>query len=229
MKASTRVLGIVSVALGAASAPTWADNDSRDSLSELSAQWWQWALSIPPASSPFNDLTGANCVIGQRGPVWFLVGATSSAQVQRNCTVPEGVSLFFPIINNFNLNTPNVCGSDATSLTVPQLRALVAPFADAATGLAATLDMKAIKHIRRVRSVPFSASFPADNIFVAGCAPGGFPAGTYSPGVDDGHYVKLDGLSPGSHTLNFRGASGAFSLNVTYILNVVPVPKQARD
>jgi hypothetical protein len=37
------------------------------SVKQLSAEWWQWALSIPPAESPQLDTTGEDCVVGQRG------------------------------------------------------------------------------------------------------------------------------------------------------------------
>src|SRR5213594_853400 len=39
-----------------------------------SARWWQWALSIPKATNPILDTTGANCAQAQSGPAWFLAG-----------------------------------------------------------------------------------------------------------------------------------------------------------
>jgi hypothetical protein len=143
--------------------------------------------------------------------------------------VPEGVALFFPIINYFNLNTPNVCGSPNMSFSVGELRAQAAQVVDGATGMSAKLDNKPVKRIRRVKSEPFSGTFPANNIFAADCASsGGFPAGVYSPGIDDGYYVKLDGLDRGVHTLTFRGTNGTFSLDVEYILHVVPVSREVK-
>src|SRR5438128_11079777 len=52
---------------------------------EWSAAWWQWSLGIsvhkPPFSDNINhplfDTTGAQCSVGQTGPVWFLGGAFS--------------------------------------------------------------------------------------------------------------------------------------------------------
>src|SRR3954469_5315630 len=37
-------------------------------LSILSAEWWQWALSIPTPVNPQIDPDGKNAVVGQRGP-----------------------------------------------------------------------------------------------------------------------------------------------------------------
>src|SRR5207247_2134376 len=42
---------------------------------EWSAEHWKWLLSIPAATNPANDFTGANGAIGQSGPVWFLCGS----------------------------------------------------------------------------------------------------------------------------------------------------------
>ena len=228
MKASTRILSIAALALGAASTPVLADSDSGDSMKELSAQWWQWAFSIPKPSNPLLDPTGANCMVGQRGSVWFLAGSLDSGTIRRTCSVPEGVTLFFPVINYFNLNTPGICPPTSLNQTVAQLRAGAAAAMDTVTGLSAKVDNKPIKQIRRVRSEPFSGTFPVDNIFVALCD-GVFPAGTYSPGVDDGYYVKVRGLDRGVHTLTFRAVNGTFVIDAEYILNVVPVSREVKD
>ena len=41
--------------------------DDRIDLEQLTAQWWQWAFSIPTPQNPINDPNGGSCVIGQRG------------------------------------------------------------------------------------------------------------------------------------------------------------------
>lgn len=82
-------------------------------LSQLSAEWWQWVYSIPQPytadaalSNPLLDTSGAYCMVGQRGAVWFLAGTGGSGQVKRSCSIPEGASIFFPVINFVNVNTP---------------------------------------------------------------------------------------------------------------------------
>src|SRR5882762_5062046 len=141
------------------------------SFKALSAQWWQWVLSVPTAANPLTDTSGANCMVGQRGPVWFLAGSFGGA-ASRRCSVPEGVPLFFPIVNNVQVNTPNICGQTA-AITVAQMRAVIAPFIDGVTGLSVTLNSRAVTGIRRVQSDPFISALPVDNIFVGPC--GGHP------------------------------------------------------
>ena len=126
------------------------------SFKELSAEWQQWALSIPTPVNPLLDTTGANCMVGQRGSVWFLAGTFFGGTVTRACDVPEGKRLFFPVVNSVNINSPNVCGQDSTDLSVQDLRALNAACIDAATNLSVEVDGKTLKHLQRVKSKAIS-------------------------------------------------------------------------
>ena len=70
------------------------------------AAWWQWALSIPASVNPMLDTTGANCMVGQNGDVWYLAELFFvGGSVTRDCAVPEGVTLFFPVLNFVNIDT----------------------------------------------------------------------------------------------------------------------------
>ena len=40
-----------------------------ESFKKLSAEWWQWALSIPTPENPLADTTGGKGVVGQRGSI----------------------------------------------------------------------------------------------------------------------------------------------------------------
>ena len=64
---------------------------------EWSAKWWQWAMAMPFDHSPLAET--ADCSEGQSGPVWFLGGSFVSAEAVRNCTVPAGKAIFFPVLN----------------------------------------------------------------------------------------------------------------------------------
>ncbi len=192
-------------------------------LKKLSAELWQKVLSIPASVNPLIDDSGADCMVGQDGSVWFLLGTSFGlAATTRSCMIPEGVSLYFPVVDAFNYNTPNICGQ-VGSLTVQQERALVKPGIDGATGLSVTVDGVPVKKLSRVQSDVFWVAQPADNLFLAACG-GDSPAGVYSPGVDDGYYVLLKPLSVGSHTLHIMGTfPGPSTQDVTYHLTVVPV------
>lgn len=182
-------------------------------LSELTAEWWQWAASIPDvldAPNPTSDMTGVSCMVGQRDSVWFLAGLGAFGQggtAVRACSVPEGITIFFPVINSVYFNTP-ACGQDGQSFTVKELRQMVKSFIDDATNLSVKVtkaDDTKIKGtlLKRVQSEPFAAAFPQDNFFGANaCAIGQpLPAGIYSPSVDDGYYASIPPLKPGSYTL----------------------------
>ena len=194
--------------------------------SEWSAAWWQWAFSIPVASHPLFD--NGDCSIGQSGDVWFLggkfcqTGQPCNGTATRYCSVPKGKSLYFPL-NNVADTAPEEpnwgCGNSLPPLvggTIAEMRQCVALFVDG-TNLEADLDGFQIRNLKshRVQSVEFDVTWPDDNVLTA-IGEGPFSAGTYSPVIDDGYYLLLEPLAPGTHTLHFR----AGSQNITYHLTV---------
>lgn len=224
MNAGKGFFRVCAVAVGFAAAPVFATGgDDGDSFRELSAQWWQWAHSIPAGANPLLDTTGAKCMVGQRGPLWFLAGATTGSPTARSCTVPQGTTLFFPVLNYSWINTTE-CGEPV--YTIAEMRALVAPEIAGATGLAVVLDGVPLTGFRRVRSEAFSSVFPKRNLYGAECIVAGKPYRS----VDDGYYMKLRGLTAGTHVLNIRGTSlTGFVVDVTYTLNVVPTGLRDND
>lgn len=191
------------------------------SLEELSAQWWQWSLSIPTNVNPVVDLSGEYCMVGQRGNIWFLAG-TFDGSATRTCTIPEGVSLFFPVVNSAQINTPNICGQKGP-LSVSEMRTNVAAFIDGIKQPSASLDGKPLYNVKRVKSIVFATTLPANNIFYDACN-GDSPPGVFSPAVDDGYYAKLPPLPAGRHIVEFSAANDSgFSVNVRYELKVVKV------
>jgi hypothetical protein len=183
-------------------------------FSVLAAQWWQFVFSIPTPVNPTTDQTGASCMVGQRGDLWFLTGFSGTAT--RDCVIPEGKSLFFPVINNFALNTPGVCGQ-AASLDVDELRQMAKTATDSVTRAVATFDGRPLR-VRREASKVFDATFPEENLF-SPC----LPVGVYSPGVDDGYYAVVDRLRAGAHVLHIHGEQPGSTQDVVYNLNVVAV------
>jgi len=191
-------------------------------LPELTGEWWQWALSIPASVNPnLVHPEEDTCMIGQRGPIWFLAGVIGGGSAMRTCSVPEGNSLFFPVINYVNFYSPQC--PPLTGKTVKELRDYIKPFIKGIDNVSVTLDGQEIKKtlLRFVISDPFEFALPPDNVF-PGC-----PADIYSPAVDAGDYASLPPLSPGGHMLHFHGEShselGDFVNDVTYNLIVVPV------
>jgi len=197
---------------------------SETDLSELTAQWWQWALSIPTSVNPLEDFNGAACMVGQRGPVWFLAGVFNGSSATRSCSVPEGATLFFPVINSINFNTPNVCGQGSAAISVKDLRSLSAAFIAGASQLSVSVDGQPVTALEPVKSIVFDVALPGDNVFNAPCGgPGTVPANIYSPAVDDGIYVLLKPLEGGQHRLRIHAEnpSQGFVEDITYLLTVV--------
>jgi hypothetical protein len=184
------------------------------------AAWWQYVYSIPAANNPLFDETGANCAVGQaQSKVFFLVGVINvTGTATRNCTVPAGAMLFFPILNYEN---DNFCPPINPPLSVAELQAGAKQVEDSVTALETDVDGVHLSNLFSYRAASpgaFSINFPDNNLFqFFGC---NIPKGTYSPFVADGYWLMLAPLSAGKHTVHFSGSQPGFSLDITYHLTV---------
>lgn len=217
-----RVVGIVALGFVAVALQTSAVAGPGPIARSSDASWWQWVLAIETAQNPLLDDTGQFCAVGQRGHEWYLAGTFTGQPVERTCAIPVGTWLFFPVINNVWIDTPNApAGSNCYQGGVPMLdfgRALNKAVIDAATNVSATLDGLSLP-ITRLTSDVFDVALPTDNIFHAfiDCP----DAGVYQT-VEEGLYAKVQPLSRGNHELKLRAESGAFVIDVTYHLVVTP-------
>jgi len=181
------------------------------SYSQWAAAWWQWAYSIPSDINPIHDSTGENADIGQGGPVWFLAGAYVPDPIVREVVVPEGKSLFFPIMNQSWVQFP-----DDPPYTIPELRAILRPGMEGAV-LTCEIDGRFVRNPNNYleESVVFITTVPDGNDL-------GLPAGDYAPSLDNGYYLMLEPLARGRHTIHFtaHNADDTFSLDVTYHITV---------
>ena len=189
---------------------------------EWSARWLQWAFSIPVDVNPILDETGANCAEGQTGPVWFLAG-TFGSPTTRDCTVPAGKALFFPLVNGIFGAAVFDCEPTVPGVPceVDVLRTAAAASMDAVL-LEASIDGTPLQNLTayRVQSPVFPLTLPEDNVF-------GDPSGTYTPQVADGYWLMLAPLSAGVHTLHWKAevTGGVFTgavIEVIYHLTVGP-------
>jgi len=201
------------------------------SMGEWVAEWWRRAFSIPTPVNPLLDLTGANATQGQSGNVWFIGGGfctepdCSHSTVVRHVAVPDGVALFFPIINN-------ECSTlEGNGTTDAELRACAAANQDLACCMSCEIDGKSVADINsyRVQSPEYTHTLPDNNLFqFFGLTA---PAGTTSPSVSDGVYRMLHPLSTGNHVLHFAGQIPTFNfgLDITYYLKVGSQSKSGQD
>jgi hypothetical protein len=217
-----RVVGIVALGFVAVALQTSAFAGPGPIARSSDASWWQWILAIETAQNPLLDDTGQYCAAGQRGHEWYLAGTFTGQPVERTCSIPVGTSLFFPVINNVWIDTPNApAGTNCYQFGIPMLdlgRQINKAVIDAATNVSATLDGRALQ-ITRLQSDVFDVALPADNIFSAfiDCP----DAGVYQA-VEEGLYAKVQPLSRGNHELTLRAESGGFVIDVTYHLIVTP-------
>jgi hypothetical protein len=188
--------------------PAYGDGNGAN----LSAEWWQNAVSVPAPQNPILDESGTYCAIGQRGDTWFLYGSYGNAigdPITRECSVPTGRQFLVPIVN--------VLCTPFEGETVEENVKLCKDFIDMVDMTALTVDgVDRSKLIKRYgASNKFSTVFPDDNYL-------GYPAGIYFS-VADGYYAQLPPLAVGAHTIHLQGAISAydFSVDVIYHINVV--------
>lgn len=176
---------------------------SGHSVAQLTAEWWQWAMSMPDNINPVRDRTGVNCGMGQQGDVWFLAGGFGSAKIHRVCTVPSGKTLLFPVVNMVYWPAEG-----ETSYTCEEAKAAAALNNDTALDLFVELDGVAMEDVKRYR-VSTEQCF---NVF--GRIPASQRPYDAYPSASDGYWMVLKPLAPGHHTLKFGGrynrASSAF-------------------
>jgi hypothetical protein len=197
------------------------------SYAAWSAAWWRWVFAQPIKTNPLLDETGKDCDVGQEGKVWFLAG-NFGGTVERDCTIPADVALFFPVLNSWADNI----GVDPP-LSKQGLIGACEGVVDNPQELAVTIDDTSLKNLENYRIKPtfFTYTLPDKNNMLDFLAPtNDFPTTPPPPGaVSCGYYVLLAPLSSGEHTLNIvaKGAeppepASAFTLDVTYHLTVVP-------
>ncbi len=203
--------------------------------SQLTAVWWQWALSIAVSVHPLFDATGANASVGQPYSDLLFLGGTFTVttsgsgdvlgEVTRTISVKQGTALFFPLVNTEFDNVcsrPNLGGNCfgankfPNNLGVPALRAAAAATVDPASGLFAQLTpcsgAACTTFTGPPTSVPFARlqSPPFRYILPATDNVDQFfgvnVSGTVAPTVADGYYSLILGtLAQGYYQLQFGG------------------------
>lgn len=211
--------------------PAWADNDVDvvpqneavwevgKSYGELAAAYWQWALGTPETKHPLLfETTGKNCASGQEGPIWFLGGTFGLYPgVVRECTIPPGRAVFFPIINSVYvafLDDP--LETKTKAFMKSQIDCDI-------TAVSATINDKEVKNLKQhffEESPIFAAEVPKHAIFGLGDVYDRILA----PAMDQGVYLLLKPLPEGEHTIHFTASQscpfGDFEEDVTYLIKV---------
>jgi hypothetical protein len=159
----------------------------------LAARWVRWAAGVDYEHNPIADQTGADAARNQPDDVFFLAGCFGGV-VERRCAVPAGRPLFFPAFNIWQRN------------------ATEAPEMDQAFG-EVTVDGQALVADLIVTPVPFQVIGTRNNPVT--------DTGRPIPVAVWGLWKRLEPLTPGRHTVRFRGGDGyGFTVTCTYTLDV---------
>lgn len=207
--------------------PAFAGNTGQPAIfektyGEWSANWWQWLES--QNFTPLTEQGKVDCSKGQQGHVWFLAGTDGSDPIERECTVPKGKLLFFPLVNAEFNNAPDETTCEDGPLGGPctedEKRVILdGIMSDNTPGL---LNSRACNLESTVDGIPTLFS----GFATARTQSPPFPFLDDQETVSDGFWVMLS-LPEGQHTLHFKGALcdldtnlPIFEVDVTYNLNV---------
>jgi hypothetical protein len=203
-------------------------------LNSLTAQWWQWAFSIPntPAEvvatpegpEPFelvgsiHPLVGDDddfgdpdlfefCATGQHGEVWFLGGDFSGTGefFERTCKVPAGKTILLPLIN---LACTTAEGAATPGDSVVQqsrdLKNCAEPVGDLLDGMAYFGPADGPLQKLKVKRLKTSRAFP---VFYPPSNIAGLEIVDPNPSLAqaDGQWIILRNLRPGRYRLEFTG------------------------
>lgn len=196
------------------------------------AEWWQWALGVPADKNPVIDTTGEHCAERQVDDTWFLAGSFGSAPIVRECSIPEGKSLFFPLINNLYGAFLNDPPEQRTEEFVREQAECAFP-----VELSAEIDHFKIRRLDRFftgksgsQSPFFNVQLPPEN--VTGLDEDAIPELVLSPSAEQGYYLFVRPLSLGEHTVRWRaeGCQAAdFVQDITYNLTIESAEDEVAD
>lgn len=192
---------------------------------DLLIGWLRWALAQPYHEGSIADTTGEKCALGQQGPVWYLAG-TFGGPVVRECDVPAGKKLFFPLVNRWCVFPPEFYESDE------QIADVLPDFEEwydyqhgntcsltlRIDGVDVRPDFESLDEDTYIEVIePFDVDLNPEH-----WAPDYFDGGII-PTIGDGQYALIKPLPPGDHVIEFGGSICGpypFETSATYLLHV---------
>jgi hypothetical protein len=178
------------------------------SLERWSEVLWSWIYAQPFDRNPILDPTGADCDVGQDGPVWFLAavpGSTLGTNVSRTCTIPRRKAILVQLaslMNDYPCPDPTFHPAPGQSL-FDFLIEPVTPIFDDETGFVISFDGEDLVD-------PLSYRYTSDDLFfftgdVTMQAFDPCVTARRQPAVSDGFYLPFKPMAPGEHTIVING------------------------
>src|SRR5215208_2272787 len=162
-------------------------------LGQLTADWWNWAVSTNPSPLEGSYNGGAQCNGEYVKGVFFLAGSLATDPETRTCTVPANTPILF---SPFDYLCSEVFGDPEpldTACATPTTDAVIDP----PSSFYATVDGKDANQ-QRIASGLFQWKIPKNNFLEL--TPGRYEA------AQDGLWVFLQkGLERGNHKIVFGG------------------------
>lgn len=163
---------------------------------------WQWIYGQPFEHNPYIDPTGADCAVGQSGPVWQLapIAAMTSGTYTRTCTVPRDKAILLQIgsiADDWPCPDPAFGPKPGQSM-YDFLVADALPY-NMVTELDLKLDGRPIFNPKRYL-------YTSENLFALKGDPSEAQfdpciTGAYQPSVVYGYFMMFRPMSPGRHTI----------------------------
>ena len=180
-------------------------------LSQWHAQFWQWTFSLPSSVDPLTDDNGERCGFGQHGPVFFLT--ISSTDVERTCTVPDGATLFVPVmlVECSSIEKDPFYGGNQADLTTCANAHIDVGLSEDLAKVSLTIDGQAVGDL-----TPYRTATPLIQVGRP-FNPETGEAGGVALSVGAGFAVMVGPLSDGEHTVEIVTRDG---VHITYHLTV---------
>ncbi len=181
-------------------------------ISQWTEKWYTWAFQSPSAVTPFTPGSSGDGSGGFDAGRMFFIAGFDTSHGPLNVTIPFGKPILVPLLNFAD-----------TLDTKPIENGLVSDFIKGASGLFARLDGKELEHLKSdlVKTDFFSAG---PTLPTSWAHDQGVQTGTeLTPSKGAGFWIVIEGLSKGSHTLEFGGhsASTNTTINTHDILDIV--------
>ena len=183
------------------------------SMRQWSNSWWNWMVGQPKDTNPTYDIDGKSANNCQTyDDVYFLCGTTTTKTVVRNCRIPDGKSILFPVIcfERSLIEDPDIHNPR-------NLLALATEDLNVYNASKVSADINNDKFsvgngIIRIRSPFFGITLPKNNVWNT-------EEDGFTIAAADGYWIFVSDLDPGTYKIRVSAVpskSDNLNINTTY-------------